>query len=1022
MKIAKLSVLRPVAMGMVICLVIILGIVSLKDLPVDLFPELSFPIVAVTATYEGAGPEEIEKLITQPIEEMMSSLPSVESVTSTSRTGGALILVAFNWGTDMDFATLNMRERIDMIREGLPNEVPTPQVLRFDPSLLPIVQLAVSTPDGNITEAKKLAENDIEPMLDSVDGVASVQIEGGAEQEIQLHVDPNRLIVYGLTLTDLQQIIASENLNLPGGQLIDYNLNLPIRITGQFTSIYDIKSLPIPTIEGTIPLSEIVDVVETLKPTTQASYLNGQPSVGISVLKASGTNTVTVARNLKHQLEELEELLPPEVQIRTIFDQSQFIEQSIRAVAWNIVLGSILAGTVLYLFLRNVRSTMIIGFSIPISIITTFLFMYFSGQTLNVLTLGGLALGVGMMVDNAIVILENIYRLRQKGLSIKEAAIEGTSEIGGAIIASTLTTIVVFLPIIFVEGLAAQLFKPLALTVAFSLLASLFTALIIVPLLSSTLMKVTEETSFFQERFQRLSLFYKRMLTKALKRPKTTMLGTFILFALSFIGIPFIGTEFLPAQDQSFINIDARLPAGSSLEITEKVASEIEEKIKHLSEIDLIYVTVGGTDNFTIGAGTQTNRASYSILLIEPGKRTKSDLIVAEEIRDLLQDIPGAKISVSASDTGFTESPISITIKGRDLQTLYQLSNEVIRLISTVEGVREPSSNFAVGSPEITVAVDRDQAVNYGIGSAQIASAVNNATRGMTATRLARDGEELDVRLVIEETYTSSVEELGQLLINIPTGERIPLEAVATITRDQGPSTIRRADRLREVTISASILNRDLGSIINDIEEVLNEEIAPLLPTGYRISFGGQNEQMNDAFFKLAGAISLAIVLVYMVMAARFESLFYPFIIMFSVPVTMIGIIFGLLVTFQPFGVGSLVGILILTGIVVNNAIVLIDYINTLKQNGYSSFDAIIEAGPTRLRPILMTALTTILGLIPLTLGFGEGTEIQQPMAIVIVFGLSIATFITLILIPVIYYAFDLRKERKMQKRQETLT
>ncbi|WP_216828282.1 efflux RND transporter permease subunit [Alkalihalobacterium elongatum] len=1018
MKIAKLSVLRPVAMGMVICLVIILGIVSLRDLSVDLFPELSFPIVAVTASYEGAGPEEIEQLITQPIEEMMSSLPSVESVSSTSRTGGALILVAFDWGTDMDFATLNMRERIDMIREGLPNEVPTPQVLRFDPSLLPIVQLAVSAPDGNIIEARKFAENDISPLLDAVDGVASVQIEGGAEQEIQLHIDPNRLTAYGLTLTELQQIIASENLNLPGGQLQDFNLNLPIRITGQFTSIYDIKTLPIPTSEGILPLSDIADIVETLKPTTQASYLNGQPSVGISVLKASGTNTVAVARNINRQLEELNELLPQGVEIKTIFDQSRFIEQSIRAVAWNIVLGSILAGTVLYLFLRNFRSTMIIGFSIPISIITTFLFMYFSGQTLNVLTLGGLALGVGMMVDNAIVILENIYRLRQKGMSIKEAAIEGTTEIGGAIIASTLTTIVVFLPIIFVEGLAAQLFKPLALTVAFSLFASLFTALIIVPLLSSTFMKVNEDTSFFQQGFQRLSGFYRKILERSLKRPKTVIFSTFALFAISLAGIPFIGTEFLPAQDQSFISIDTRLPAGSSLDSTYEVATEIEERIKDLPEIDLIYVTVGGTDNFTIGAGTQTNRASYSILLKEPNKRTKTDLIIAEDIRNLLQDIPGAEISVSASDTGFSENPISITVKGRDLQTLHQLSNEVIRLISEVDGVREPSSNFTVGSPEITVAVDRERAANYGVGSAQIASAVNNATRGMVATRLARGGDELDVRLVVEERYTSSVDELNQLLIDTPTGERIPLEAVATIARDQGPSTIRRANRLREVTVTASILNRDLGSVVNDIQEVLKEELAPLLPTGYRISFGGQNEQMNDAFFKLAGAIGLAVVLVYMVMAARFESLFYPFIIMFSVPITLIGIVFGLLVTFQPFGVGSLVGILILTGIVVNNAIVLIDYINTLKQKGLPSFEAIVEAGPTRLRPILMTALTTILGLIPLTLGFGEGTEVQQPMAIVIVFGLSFSTFITLILIPVIYYAFDLRKEKKLKKQE----
>ncbi|WP_096199056.1 efflux RND transporter permease subunit [Bacillus sp. FJAT-45350] len=1018
MKIAKLSVLRPVAMAMVVGLILILGIVSLRNLSLDLFPELTFPVAAVTVTYEGAGPEEIEQLVTGPIEEIMSSIPNVESVSSTSRTGGALILVSFNWGTDMDFATLNMRERLDLVREGLPREVPMPQVLKFDPSLLPIVQLAVTEPSGDLATAKKIVENDIKPLLDSVDGVAAVQVEGGAEQEIQLTVDPSKLSTYDVTLSTLQQIIASENLNIPAGQLQDMNQNLPIRVTGQFTSIYDIKALPIPTNIGVIPLETLVDVRETTKPTNQVSYLNGEPSVGMSILKASGTNTVTVARSINSEIEAVKELLPEGVEIRSIFDQSRFIEQSLRAVAWNILLGSFLAALVLYLFLRNLRSTFIIGMSIPISIMTTFLFMYFYGETLNILTLGGLALGVGMMVDNAIVILENIYRLRQKGYSIKEAAIEGTSEIGGAIIASTLTTIVVFLPIVFVEGLAAQLFKPLAITIAFSLFASLFTALIIVPLFSSTFMKVNDDTSAFQRGFERLSSWYKISLEKALRRPKTIIGGTLLLLLLSLGGIPFIGTEFLPAQDQSFLSMDVRLPAGSSLEATYEITEEIDNSLEGIPEIDLAYVTVGGTDNFALAAGTQTNRASYSILLTEVNERSRNDQEIAEEIRERVKDIP-ADIGVAASDSGFTDDPVSITIKGRELETLQQLSEEVIRLISEVEGVREPNSNFTAGNPEITVSINRDQASSYGIGSGQIASTINDATRGLLATRLARTGEELDVRLLVDNRYTTSIDALSELLIDTPFGDRIPLHAVATIQRGEGPSQIRRTDRLREVTIRASILDRDLGSVVSDIEDVLRAELAPVLPTGYRISFGGQNEQMIDAFTKLSLAIALAVVLVYMVMAGRFESFFYPFIIMFSVPITAIGVIIGLLVTMQPLGVGSLVGILILTGIVVNNAIVLIDYINTLKKKGRTSYDAIVEAGPTRLRPILMTAMTTILGLIPLTLGFGEGTEVQQPMAIVIVFGLTFATFITLVLIPVIYYVLDMRKEKRLEKKLE---
>ncbi|WP_088103505.1 efflux RND transporter permease subunit [Halalkalibacter urbisdiaboli] len=1012
MNVVKLSVLRPVAMSMFILLLLILGIVSLRNLPVDLFPELTFPVVAVTASYEGAGPEEIEQLVSRPLEEVLSSIPNVESISSTSRTGGSLILVSFNWGTDIDFATLNMRERIDQIRDVLPTEVATPQVLRFDPSLLPIVRLGITQTGVDLTEIKKLIESEIKPRIDSIEGVAAVQIEGGAEREIQLTVDPTRLATYGLTLNQLQQIVASENINVPGGQITDANQTLPIRITGEFTSIYDLEQLPIATNEGLVLLEELADIRE-VSTTQQESYLNGEAAIGLAILKASGTNTVTVARGIHKEIEELKQQLPDEIDIRSIFDQSRFIEQSIRAVAWNILLGSILASVVLYLFLRNIRSTLIIGLSIPISITTTFLFMFFYGETLNVLTLGGLALGVGMMVDNAIVILENVYRKRQLGQKLKEASISGTTEIGGAIIASTLTTVVVFLPIVFVEGLAAQLFKPLAITVSFSLIASLITALIIVPLLSSIFMEVSNEASAFQRGFERTRSSYNRLLKFSLMRPKSVIITALLFLSAALACIPLLGTEFLPAQDQSFVSIDARLPVGASLEETYNISKEIDERIRSIPEVDIAFVTVGGTDNFTVSAGSQTERATFNLLLTDIRERQRSDLEVAEDVRNRLLDIPNVSIKVSASETGLTESPISITIKGPDLLTLQQLSSELIELISTVEGVREPSSNYNNGSPEITVSINRQTAASYGLSSVQIANTIGNATKGLIATKLARDGQEFNVRLKVEERYTSSVEQLEQLLIETPLGEEIPLATVADVKRGQGPSTIRRSDRLREVTITASLLNRDLGSVISDIETKIKEDIQPILPSGYRITFGGQNEQMNDAFYKLSGAIALAIVLVYMVMAGRFESFFYPFIIMFSIPVTAIGVILGLLLTSQPLGVGSLVGILILTGIVVNNAIVLVDYINTLKKEGYATYDAIIEAGPTRLRPILMTALTTILGLIPLTLGFGEGTEIQQPMAIVIVFGLAVSTFITLILIPVIYFCADKRKSRK---------
>ncbi|WP_096155131.1 efflux RND transporter permease subunit [Bacillus sp. FJAT-45066] len=1018
MNIAKLSVLRPIAMSMVIVLMLILGAVSMRGMPVDLFPELTFPIVAVTTTYEGAGPEEIENLISGPIENAMGTLPNVESVTSISRTGGSLVLVAFTWGTNMDFASLDIRDRIDSVRDFLPPGANMPRVLRFNPSDLPIVQLAITDPSGEMTKAKQLAEQEIQPQLNSVDGIASITVEGGAENEIRITLDPKTLNSYGISLDQLQQIIASENLNLPGGSLTDRNQNLPIRITGEYESIFDIRSLPIPTRNGVVPLEQLGDVRETLEPTTQLSYLNGEPAVGMSILKQSGSNTVTVANNIDRKIEEIKKTLPDGVEIKTIFDQSDFIEKSIRAVTTNMIVGSILAALVLYLFLRNFRSTLIIGFSIPISIVTTFIFMYFSGQTLNLLTLGGLALGIGMMVDNAIVILENIYRLRQKGESLKDAAIKGTAEVGPAIVASTLTTIIVFLPIVFVDGLAAQLFKPLALVISFSLFASLFTALIIVPLFSSLLLKVNDKSSRFEERFGVFTSWYRGVLERVLRHPKKTASLVLLLFAISLLGYPLLGKEFLPQQDQSFLSITARLPEGSSVDATYGVMEDIDERIRDIAEIDLAFVTVGGADNFSVAAGTQTNRANYSILLVPINDRNRSDAQVADDIRQRLANIPGAEIRISSGDSGFSQNPVSLSITGPDLTTLKDIADHTIEIISEVEGVREPSSNFTEGNPEITVQIDRVKASQFGVGTAQVASTVSNATRGIVASRMARDGEELNIRLAIEDTYTTSIQQLENLLISTPTGENIPLKAVAVIERSQGPTQITRTNRLREITVNADIVGRDLGSVVDDIELALRENI--YLPNNqYKISFGGQDEQMNDAFFKLGGALALAVVLVYMVMAGQFESYFYPLIIMFAVPLTVIGIMAGLLITQQPLGVGSLVGMLILTGIVVNNAIVFVDYVNILKRDGKSTLEAILIAGPTRIRPIFMTALTTILGLIPLTLGFGEGMEIQQPMAIVIVFGLSFATVITLIFIPVVYFLFDSWREKRKAKHHE---
>jgi HAE1 family hydrophobic/amphiphilic exporter-1 len=1016
MKLVKLSVYRPVAMSVVILLLLLVGLVSLNGLAVDLFPEMEFPIAAITTSYPGIGPEEIENLVISPLENIIGTIPNVENINSVSRMGGGLIVVQFNWGTDMNFATLQIRERIDMIRESLPNEVPLPTVLKFDPRMLPIVQLAIASPNLDIVETKRIAENRIKPMLEPINGVAAVNVEGGREREVRLTFDPQLLQENKLSLNTIQQILRAENINLPGGLIHDRNTDIPLRIIGQFETVQEIEDLPIPTGTGEIlSLSAIAKIQETYKPTSMVSFLNGESSVGITIQKQTDANTVTVANDVNKVIEQLREELPADIAIEPIFDQSLYIKQSIRAVAINMLIGSVLAGLVLFMFLRNLKSTLIVVFSIPISIITTFILMYFTNQTLNLLTLGGLALGVGMMVDNAIVIIENIYRYRQEGHSMKDAAVKGTTEVGTAVIAATLTTVIVFLPIIFVEGLAAQLFKPLALSVTYALLASLFTALIIVPLLSSKFIQIQEDESRFQQRFNRVQVKYKQLLHWALERPKKVALSILVLLIVSLAGIPFIGTEFLPEQDQSIIYLDVRLPPGTALDATVNLAEEVDRRIDEIPEVSNIYVNVGGAGQFQLAAGSLTNRANYNLQLVPLSHRARSDKEIAEEVRTKLSTIPNVRVNVHTGDSGLGGQPVSLQIRGHDVNVLQSLGNDVVTIISSVEGVREAQSDFTTGQEEIQVKIDRLRAAQYGISSAQVAAKIREILEGILATRLSQGGEELDVRLTIDESFREQLNRLGKMEMESPLGVTVPLEILVDFKEDTSPHSIRRTNRIREVSVNAQLLNRDLGTTIAEIRENLDQQLT--LPTGYSIHFGGQNEQMIDAFQKLAGALALAVVLVYMIMSAQFESYFYPFIVMLAVPLTITGVIFGLLVTFRPLGVGSLVGLLVLTGIVVNNAIVFVDYVNVLRKQGYQRDEALSTAGPVRLRPILMTALTTIIGLIPLMLGFGEGSEIQAPMATVIVFGLSFATVITLIFVPVMYKLLDEWREKRRAKQ-----
>ena len=1012
MNLSKLSVNRPVTIMMLTLIVIILGGVSLSKLSIDLLPNIEVPVAVVTASYEGVGPQEIESMITKPLEEAVATVGNIDRISSISSEGNSVVVAEFNYGTDMDFATLEMREKVDLIKGFLPEEASDPMVMRIDPNMMPIVQIAIYN-SGDLAHVQSFAEDVLKPRLERIDGVASVDISGGYKNRVEIKIDQQKLDGYGITVSYIAQIIGAENLNLPGGQVKKGIQELNIRTLGEFESIDDIKMLPITLPNGgVVYLGDIAEVQLVKEDLKTISRVNGNNSINISVQKQSGKNTVKVANEVRKELDKIKEEYPT-VHIDIVLDQSDFIELSIQNVINSAILGAILAILILFIFLRNIRTTLVIGVSIPISIIATFILLYFNDITLNLMTLGGLALGVGMLVDNSIVVLENIYRFREQGFNRIEAAIKGASEVSMAVMASTLTTIAVFFPIVFVEGITSTIFKELAITVTLSLVASLVVALTLVPMLSSKLLVVDEGkkklrlfrfiNSGFDRIFNSIDLRYRKILNWALDHRKSTVIIALAVFVVSMASIFSLGAEFLPAMDQGQFMVNVSLPVGSELHSTNEVLTEIEEKLKEIDEIQSVFTTVGSGGMM----GGSSNSGSVTGILKPLDQRTVSTDHVVKQVRKLVKDIPGAEINVEAlsnSMMGFGGSPITVEIKGDDLKTLEEISEDFKKIIGEVEGATEVKTSLSEGIPEVQIRINREKASQYGITSGQIASAVRGLVSGTVATRYKFEGDEIDVVIKGDDILRESISNLETVPIDTPYGVSVPLSQVAEIIVEKGPITINREGQSRVVSVTGQIVDRDLASITRDIEAKLSKYN---MPQGYSYEFGGQNELLNEAFTDLVLALILAVILVYMVMASQFESLLHPFIIMFSVPLAFSGGALALFLTGIPLSVPAIIGFIILAGIVVNNAIVLVDYINTRRSEGEERREAVVNAGPIRLRPILMTTLTTVLGLVPLALGLGEGAEMEQPLAIAVIGGLSLSTVLTLVLIPVLYTIFD---------------
>lgn len=1030
MKLHEVSIRRPVTVLMCVLIVLVLGAVSFSRLPIDLMPEINFPMAIVLTSYSGVGPQEIENIVTKNIESTVATVSNIKTIQSQSSEGQSIVIAEFNSGTDMNFATLQMREKIDMVKGMLPDGVEAPMIIKMDPSMIPAVVLGVSG-RADDAELTRFVEDKIKSKIESIDGVASVAVTGGITKEIKVDLDSQKLSGYGLSFSQISGALKSENLNQPGGTVEYGDKSLLVRSTGEFKNLDQIRNIPITLPTGAIVyLRDIGEISEGYKSVDTYNRMNGKNSIGLSVQKQTDSNTVKVVNLIKTEISKIQKEYP-DVKVDMVFDQGQYVETSINNVARSAVFGAVLAVFVLFIFLKNIRTTMIIGTSIPISIIATFVLVYFSGLTLNLVSLGGLALGVGMLVDNSIVVLENIYRYRNEGHSRVESAILGTQEVGSAVVASTLTTIVVFLPIVFTKGVAAEIFKQMALTVTFSLIASLVVALTLIPMLSSKFLKMVKyHEASKSERMNKvfdkwddalnaIDNFYKKVLGWALAHRKRTVFSVLAIFIGSLLLIPLVGTEFFPKMDQGQFTVAIELPQGTLLKNTNEITAEVEEIVNNIPEIQKVFVSVGSAGSGMNISGGSSNTASLNVTLKSLKDRKRSTAQVVDEMRKKVSLIPGAKIEIDEVSSSFGGgaggSAVSIKIFGPDLDKLSELAAQFEGIIKGVEGVRQASTGISEGRPEAQIYVNRDKAAYYGLGTAQVAAAIKTAVVGSVATTYKFDGDEIDVRVGYPEGKGKKYSQLENTKILSTSGVEVSLTEIADIIIEQGPITITREGQERYVTVSSDVFGRNVGVVNKDISKKLDEL---KLPSGYSFKFGGEQEQMIDAFSSLILALLLAIVLVYMVMAAQFESLLHPFTIMFSLPLAFTGSVLGLVLTRRALSVPAFIGVIMLSGIVVNNAIVLVDYINTLRGRGMDRRDAILKAGPTRLRPILMTTMTTILGLLPLALGIGEGAEAQAPMATVVIGGLTTSTILTLVVVPIIYTLFDdisikLRRKKK---------
>ncbi len=1053
MKLVDFSIKRRVTITMIFLATLIFGWIAFNRLSIDLLPNITYPTLTIRTEYPGTAPAEVENLVSKPIEEAVGVVNGVIQVSSISRPGVSDVVVEFDWDTNMDFASLDVREKLDRLR--LPKDASQPILLRYDPSLEPIMRIALYG-SSNLIALRLLAEEKVKQDLESLDGVAAVQVSGGLEEEIHVDLNAAKLAVLKIPVTLVTTRLAQENVNLTGGTLEEGDTQYIVRTLNQFKTADEINQIVIARRgRAIIRVGDVGRAYKSYKDRKVITRVNGHESVEIAVYKEAGTNTVAVADHVKKKLAAIQkdiEISSPNTRLAVVADQSRFIRNSVNDVLSSAIVGGILAMMILFFFLRNVRSTLIISLAIPISIVSTFFLMYISRVSLNVMSLGGLALGVGMMVDSAIVVLESIDRYRKKGLGLVQAASEGTSEVGMAVVASTLTTVFVFVPIIFVKGIAGQIFTDEALTVTYSLLMSLLVALTLIPMLSALGggtkkgAKTTDKSGAPTSRFSRFvtALFlgilrsskilgllvgkillvllwpfqwvfdrfyqwtvrvYPPVIRWALKHRWQTVAIATALFGLSYLAYLNLGTELIPEMSQGEFIVNVTLPVGTPIQETDAIIQKMVKMTKGDPRVLRMYAVAGSVTQTGVSSSEERENLGQILVKLKAGILKEKENRVMEDLRQKWDNLPGVSTKFSRPSYFSFKTPVEVEVKGYNLGLLDELSKTVAEQMRKVPGLVDVHSSMEGGNPEIQIQFNRQRVAQMGTDIQTIAGLIRNEIQGDVATQLNRRDRKVDIRVRSRKQDRQTVEALKRLIVNPGSSVPVPLFSVASISVERGPSEIRRVDQERVAIVSANVEGRDLGSAVAEVRRILSRiEVPPEMS----IAIAGQNAEMAVSFASMRFAIFLAIFLVYLVMASQFESLLHPFVIMFTIPFGLIGVFFTLWIFGQTISVVSLIGMIMLAGIVVNNAIVLVDYINHLRRvEKMPKFEAIVQAGQVRLRPILMTATTKVLGLLPMSLGLGEGSEVRSPMAITVIGGLIAATVLTLVFIPTIYSLFE---------------